>query len=172
LRILGIDPGSRRTGVAVIAGDAGRPALVWQGVIVTPDGDHPARLGVIFGELSDLIAAHRPHEAAVEEVFVSRNPVSALKLGQARGAALCAIVRAGLVVTAYAPTAVKMALVGRGRADKNQVQHMVRLMLGLAAPLAEDAADALAVAICHYHHLQTARRWPVAKSTARTWRQS
>jgi crossover junction endodeoxyribonuclease RuvC len=105
-----------------------------------------------------LLAQHRPQAAAVESVFVSHNPSSAIKLGQARGAAICALVDAGLPVAEYSPRAVKQAIVGRGAADKVQIQHMVRVLLALPEAPPEDAADALAVALCHHHTQGTLQR--------------
>lgn len=161
VRILGIDPGSRITGYGVIeiaAGAPDRATCIAQGVIRTRGGDFPDRLGAIFAGVQDLIHAHRPAQVAVENVFVSRNPSSALKLGQARGAAITAAVSLGLPVSEYAPRLIKQAIVGRGGADKAQVQHMVCVLLSLREALAEDAADALAVALCHQHTAQTLER--------------
>lgn len=160
-RILGIDPGSRVTGYGLIDGDAGRPVLVAHGCIRQPEGEpFPERLARIFAEVTAVIQAHDPAEMAIEDVFVSRNAASALKLGQARGAAICAGAAAGLPVAEYTPARVKQALVGRGGADKRQVAHMVGMLMGVREPLQADAADALAVAICHLHHRQTAERRP------------
>jgi crossover junction endodeoxyribonuclease RuvC len=151
-RILGIDPGSRVTGYGVIESDGIRSRHIASGCIRAQGDDFPARLGVIFEGLSEVIALHRPVEIAVEEVFFARNAASALKLGQARGAAICAAVTRGLPVKEYAARAVKQAIVGTGGADKEQVQHMVKLMLNLGAEaLASDQADALAVALSHAH---------------------
>jgi len=158
MRILGIDPGSRFTGYGVIEVEGDRARLVRQGVIRTGDGEFAERLGVIFAGLRDLIRDCRPTEVAIENVFVSRNAASALKLGQARGAAVCAAISQGLTVAEYSPRSVKQAIVGRGGADKVQVQHMVCVLLRLDESPAEDAADALAVALCHQHTQQTVRR--------------
>lgn len=158
MKILGIDPGSRRTGYGIIEVRSDRAVLVISGVINAGGGDFPGRLGTIFSELRELIRAHRPDEVAVESVFVSHNAGSALKLGQARGAAICAAIAGGLPVSEYAPRAIKQAMVGRGGADKRQVQHMVRVLLNYRESLAEDAADALAVALCHQHTQQTLSR--------------
>lgn len=158
LRILGIDPGSRFTGVGVIEVQGDRVRAVHHTVIRAGTGEFPERLGAIFNGVRDLVAAHRPSVAAVETVFVSRNAASAIKLGQARGAAVCAVIDAGVEVAEYAPRAIKQALVGKGGADKVQVQHMVRVLLGLAEAPAEDAADALAVALCHHHTQGTLQR--------------
>jgi len=158
LRILGIDPGSRFTGVGLIEVRGDRVRALHHAVIRTGGGEFPDRLGIIFNGIRDLLADHRPHVAAVETVFVSRNPSSAIKLGQARGAAVCAVIDAGVEVAEYAPRAIKQALVGKGGADKVQVQHMVRVLLGLTEAPAEDAADALAVALCHHHTHGTLQR--------------
>jgi crossover junction endodeoxyribonuclease RuvC len=158
VRILGIDPGSRLTGYGIIEVTGDRTVCVAHGVIKTGNGEFPERLGIIFSGIRRLIAEHRPGQAAVESVFVSRNPNSALKLGQARGAAICALVEQGITVSEYSPRSVKQAIVGRGGADKIQVKHMISMLLQLKADLAEDAADALAVALCHHHTQQTAQR--------------
>lgn len=158
MRILGIDPGSRFTGYGVIEVEGDRATLVRHGVIRTGDGAFTERLGVIFEGLRELISECRPTAVAVENVFVSRNAASALKLGQARGAAVCAAISMGLPVAEYSPRSVKQAIVGRGGADKVQVQHMVCVLLRLQETPPEDAADALAVALCHQHTQQTAER--------------
>jgi crossover junction endodeoxyribonuclease RuvC len=158
MRILGIDPGSRFTGFGIIDVEGDQATLVRHGVIRTGTGEFTERLGVIFAELRELIQEHSPTEVAVETVFVSHNAASALKLGQARGAAVCAAISMGLSVAEYSPRSVKQAIVGRGGADKVQVQHMVSVLLQLRETPAEDAADALAVALCHQHTQQTAIR--------------
>jgi crossover junction endodeoxyribonuclease RuvC len=152
LRILGLDPGSRRTGYGVIERRGAEWVHVAHGcVTVTGAADSlPERLRVIFESLRELIVAHGPGEVAIERVFVNRNVDSALKLGQARGAALCAVPK-GLPVFEYAPRAIKLALVGSGAAEKVQVAHMIRTLLRLQGRIAPDAADALAVAVCHAH---------------------
>jgi crossover junction endodeoxyribonuclease RuvC len=160
VRILGIDPGSRATGFGFIEVQKGRTVCIAHGVIRTGAGEFPDRLGVIFSGIRDLLRQHQPDQVAVESVFVSRNPASALKLGQARGAAISAVIAEGLKVAEYSPRSVKQALVGRGAADKNQVQHMVRVLLQLREQLEEDAADALAVALCHQHTSETLARMP------------
>lgn len=159
-RILGIDPGSRITGFGVIDSDGRRSHHVASGAIRTKGEDLTARLGVIFREVAAVIEEFRPEQMAVEEVFVSHNPSSALKLGQARGAAICAGVLRELPVAEYTPRAVKLAIVGTGAADKAQVQHMVRMLLGIKAALQADSADALAVALCHAHTGSTLMRLP------------
>jgi crossover junction endodeoxyribonuclease RuvC len=158
MKILGIDPGSRFTGYGIIEVRGDQARLVHTGVIKAGSGDFPERLGTIFSELRALLADHAPDEVAVETVFMSHNAGSALKLGQARGAAICAAIAAGLPVSEYAPRAVKQAMVGKGGADKSQVQHMVRILLNHSEALPEDAADALAVALCHQHTQQTLSR--------------
>ena len=158
MRIIGIDPGSRLTGwgIVEVSGEACN-ALAY-GVIKAGTGEFTQRLGLIFSGLLEVTEQYRPDEAAVETVFVSRNAASAIKLGQARGAAVCAAISRGLPVSEYAPRAVKLALVGRGSAEKGQVQHMVRVLLGLSELPPEDAADALAVALCHHHTRTTLDR--------------
>jgi crossover junction endodeoxyribonuclease RuvC len=162
MRILGIDPGSRCTGYGIIdvGGDVAddRATRVTHGVIRSGSGEFAERLGVIFAGLRQLIEEFAPTAVAIESVFVSRNASSALKLGQARGAAVCAAISMGLPVAEYSPRSVKQAIVGRGGADKVQVQHMVRVLLRLQETPEEDAADALAVALCHQHTRQTAER--------------
>lgn len=156
-RILGIDPGSTITGYAVIDGGA-KPAAHIVDCIRLPSDEFPVRLGIIFERLRAVITEYAPDELAIEDVFMARNAASALKLGQARGAAICAGAAAGLSVAEYTPTAIKQAVVGRGHAQKQQIQHMVALLLGLSGSLQSDAADAAAVALCHAHHAQTAAR--------------
>ncbi|TVS11306.1 MAG: crossover junction endodeoxyribonuclease RuvC [Wenzhouxiangella sp.] len=156
MRIIGLDPGSRITGIGIIDGER----LVHAESLRLGDGPMPERLGRIFVGVQDLIERFEPDIAAVESVFMSRNPQAAIKLGQARGAAICALVAAGLEVHEYAPRAIKQAVVGRGGAAKEQVQHMTRILLKLAETPAEDAADALAVALCHLHLARTLARLP------------
>jgi len=156
-RILGVDPGSQVTGYGVIE-EVGRGVrYVASGCIRTGGGALPARLKVIFESLSELIDCYRPEEMAIEAVFMHRNADSALKLGQARGAAICAGVHKGLAVSEYSPPVIKQAVVGKGSAAKAEVQRMVCALLGLAARPQADAADALAVALCHSHTRQTLR---------------
>jgi crossover junction endodeoxyribonuclease RuvC len=158
MRILGIDPGSRLTGYGIIEVNGDQVIAVQHGVIKAGTGEFPERLGIIFAGIRDLIGEHRPGEVAIETVFMSRNAGTALKLGQARGAAICAAISLGLPVSEYAPRSIKQAIVGRGGADKVQVQHMVMVLLQLKEKLQEDAADALAVALCHQHTQQTLNR--------------
>ena len=150
MRILGLDPGSRRTGFGVIECRGSELLPVAHGCLNVASATPTARLRLIFEGLKALLAEHGPAEVAVERVFVSRNADSALKLGQARGAALCAI-PAEVPVFEYAPRAIKLAVVGSGAAEKFQVAQMIRTLLSLSERPAGDAADALAVAVCHAH---------------------
>jgi crossover junction endodeoxyribonuclease RuvC len=152
-RILGIDPGSRKTGFGIIDAEGAVTTYVTSGIIRLSEGELPARLKVIFDSVGELIEQHKPELMAVEEVFFARDPRAALRLGQARGAAIVAGVDAELPVAEYSARTVKQAVVGTGSATKEQVQHMVMRLLSLPAAPAEDAADALAVAICHAHSL-------------------
>ena len=158
MRILGIDPGSRFTGYGIVDVRGDRATAVHSGVIKTGSGEFPERLGIIFRGIRDLIVAYSPSEVAVENVFVSKNASSALKLGQARGAAISAAICENLKVSEYSPRSVKQAIVGKGNADKVQVQHMVCVLLQLQETPPEDAADALAVALCHQHTQQSMNR--------------
>ncbi|MDZ7787318.1 MAG: crossover junction endodeoxyribonuclease RuvC [Halofilum sp. (in: g-proteobacteria)] len=151
VRIIGIDPGSVTTGWGVIDSDGRSSHHVAHGAIATGSGSLPERLGVIQREVAAVILEHRPAEMGIEEVFVARNAMSALKLGQARGAAICAGVAADLPVGEYPARLVKQTLVGVGGAGKEQVQHMVKVLLGLSGKLQADAADALGIALCHAH---------------------
>jgi crossover junction endodeoxyribonuclease RuvC len=152
-RILGIDPGLRATGFAVVD-VAGKLTYVTCGCIRSGEGELPERLGVILRDLATVIERHRPTEVAVEKVFVNVNPQSTLLLGQARGAAISAAVLARLPVAEYTALQVKQAVVGHGKAAKEQVQEMVRRLLDLAGLPSPDAADALACAIAHAHAAQ------------------
>lgn len=163
-RILGIDPGSTVTGYAIVDSGA-EPRAQCIDCLRLPRENFPIRLGIIFDFLSDIIKQYQPEQMAIEDVFVSRNAASALKLGQARGAAICAGASAGLQVAEYTPTQIKQAIVGRGHADKKQIQHMVSVLLHSPKRLQADAADAAAVALCHIHHAQTARRMRMAGAT-------
>ena len=153
MRVFGIDPGSERTGYGCVETDGRRHRLVTCGAIAASAGDSfPARLARIHRELLARLAECRPELVVVENVFYAANARSALKLGHARGVAILAAVEAGCEVLEYTPAEVKRAVVGYGRADKRQVQQMIKLLLGLEkAPTPHDAADALAVAICHVH---------------------
>ena len=158
--MLGIDPGLRCTGWGLLASDGNRLRHLADGVIATDsEASVPERLRVLHQALAALLAEHRPDEAAVEETYVNRNGTATLKLGYARGVALLAPALLGIPVTEYAATAVKLAVVGTGGAAKEQVQMMVRRLLPGAVLRRADAADALAVAICHAHHRASARRW-------------
>ena len=150
VRILGLDPGSRRTGFGFIESRGGELTVLAHGCLNVSTAAPMTRLRLIFEGLQSLMSEHAPVEVAVERVFVSRNVDSALKLGQARGAALCAVPQ-GIPVFEYAPRAVKLAVVGSGAAEKTQVAHMIRTLLRLAERPGADAADALAVAVCHAH---------------------
>ncbi|HLS98848.1 MAG: crossover junction endodeoxyribonuclease RuvC [Porticoccaceae bacterium] len=154
--ILGIDPGSLKTGFGVIDARGGKLSYVASGIIKLPAASLPEKLRIIAAGVAEIIAAHRPVEMAVEEVFFARDPRAALKLGQARGAAIVAGVQAGLAVAEYSAKTVKLSVVGTGAATKEQVSHMVVRLLNLDAAPREDAADALAVALCHAHSLRTA----------------
>lgn len=150
-RILGIDPGSRFTGFGVLDFEGDRPAYVASGTIKSPDGMFPDRLKKIFESVGDIVNQYRPDIVAIESVFMARNAGSALKLGHARSAALCATFAFDVEVFEYAPREIKQAVVGTGSATKEQVQHMVVSLLQLDGEPAADAADALAAAICHGH---------------------
>lgn len=157
--ILGLDPGLACTGWGIIAAEGNRLSHVANGQVRTDSKEAlPARLVRLDEALSAVLDAHRPEAAAVEEVFLNENPQSTLKLGQARGVVLVAAARRGIEVGEYAPRLVKKAVVGTGGADKVQVHAMVRRLLPGANVAGPDAADALAVAITHAHHLATARR--------------
>lgn len=148
-RVLGLDPGSQRTGFGVVDCDAGGVRHVASGCINVSGEDFILRLRRIFDAVVQLIEEHQPGEVAIERVFVHKNPDSALKLGQARGAALCAAVGGGASMHEYAPRAIKLAVTGYGAAEKPQVAQMVVTLLNLERRPAADAADALAVALCH-----------------------
>lgn len=153
IRILGLDPGLRRTGWGVVDAEGSRLLHVACGTILPPETLPMAeRLARLHDGLSDVIRRFAPHEAAVEETFVNMNPASTLKLGQARGVVLLAPAQAGLPVAEYAPLLVKKSVVGAGRAEKQQIRMMIGILLPAADPQTEDAADALAVAITHAHH--------------------
>ena len=155
VRIFGIDPGSERTGYGCVESDGRRHHLVACGAIAAPPGDtFPNRLARIHAELSALLGACRPDCVAIENIFYATNVRSALKLGHARGVAMLAAVEAGCDVIEYTPAEIKRAVVGYGRAEKHQIGQMVKLLLGLTAvPSPHDAADALAIAICHLHSM-------------------
>jgi crossover junction endodeoxyribonuclease RuvC len=154
IRILGIDPGSQVTGFGIVDLEGGRTAPIQWGSIRT-EGDHSARLRDIFIELGRVVREFKPTEIAIERVFMNRNADSALKLGQARAAAICATFEADVPVFEYSARHIKKAVVGRGAAEKAQVQRMVQMILGVREELQPDAADALAAAICHAHERGT-----------------
>ena len=157
MRIFGIDPGLQRTGWGVIDVNGNRLTHVAHGVIKTdPKEEMAQRLFAIFRDLSAMIVQWRPTHAAIEETFVNQNPASALKLGQARGVAMMAPANLGLSVAEYAPNLIKKSVVGAGHAEKTQIQMMIKVLLATEA--VADAADALAVAICHAHHGMTKMR--------------
>jgi crossover junction endodeoxyribonuclease RuvC len=150
-RILGIDPGSRTTGFGILDFDGDKPSYVTSGTVKSLDGTFSERLKRIYISIGEIVAEYQPDIVAVETVFMARNAGSALKLGQARSAALCATFAYELDVYEYAPREIKQAVVGTGAATKEQVQHMIVAMLQLNATPSPDAADALATAICHGH---------------------
>ncbi len=159
MRLIGLDPGLRVTGWGVVDAVDGRLGYVADGALVTNDRLSLAeRLKQIADGLAEVMARYRPDEAAVEETFVNRNAVSTLRLGQARGIAMLIPAQAGIPVAEYLPNLVKKTVVGTGHAAKQQVQLMIRMLLPGAALSTPDAADALAVAVCHAHHRQTAAR--------------
>lgn len=151
MRILGIDPGLAVTGYGLVEIQGNRLRYLDAGTVPTKNGPIAQRLECIHSALVEIIASHKPAEAAVEKVFLSRNPQSALSLGHARGAAVLACAQAGLAVHEYSVNAIKLATVGKGHATKQQVQYMVGVLLNHREPLSVDAADALAAAICHTH---------------------
>ncbi len=154
MRIIGIDPGSRITGYGIIEKNGPRLGYITCGTIRTlQEKDFSRRLLVIFDGLAEVMARYQPEVAAVEDLFVAHNPRSALKLGQARGSAVVAAMKQGLLVYDYTPRMVKQAVAGYGQASKEQVQHMVQALLELSGAPSQDASDALAVAICHANHM-------------------
>ncbi|HET8775067.1 MAG TPA: crossover junction endodeoxyribonuclease RuvC [Thermoanaerobaculia bacterium] len=176
MRIFGIDPGSERTGYGCIDSSGSRHTLVICGSLAPPArATFPEKLQSIHAGLKALLERHRPECVVVEDIFYARNVRSALKLGHARGVALLAASEAGIHVVEYSPAEVKRAVVGYGRAEKHQVQEMVRLLLGLsAAPSPHDVADALAIAVCHVHASTSPvsrADAPKARTEARSWRQ-
>ena len=165
VRIIGIDPGSLRTGYGIIESDAsGQLRHVAHGCLNVAGQPFLERIGAIYRDLKQVIGDTQPDVAAIEQVFMARNADSALKLGQARGAALVALLEAGLPVHEYTALQIKKAAVGGGHAAKEQVQSMVRWLLKLNENPQADAADALACAICHAHHASTRQRWQLAVS--------
>ena len=156
MRVLGIDPGLRNMGWGVIAVSGSRLSHVANGICRSAGDDLAARLLSLYDQLTDIIATHRPDVAAVEQTFVNKDGAGTLKLGQARGIAMLVPAQAGLPVGEYAPNAVKKAVVGVGHAEKAQILHMVKIQLPGVQVAGPDAADALAIAICHAHHTQSA----------------
>jgi crossover junction endodeoxyribonuclease RuvC len=158
MRILGIDPGSRLTGYGVIEKSPQGYKYIASGCIRIQADYFPDRLKQIFDGILQVVQLYRPEEMAIEQVFMHKNADSALKLGQARGAAICAVQSTGLPVFEYAARQVKQAVAGKGNADKLQVQHMVKILLNIQGVLQIDASDALGIGICHAHYQQTALR--------------
>lgn len=156
IRIIGIDPGLRRTGWGIVDVSGNSLRFVGAGTVRSDDKAALAtRLCQLHDGLVDVLVAQRPHEAAIEQTFVNKDAVATLKLGQARGVAMLVPAKAGLVVAEYAPNAVKKAVIGVGHGEKRQIHMMVQVLLPRAAFDTEDAADALAIAICHAHHRQS-----------------
>ena len=165
--ILGIDPGSRVCGYGLVRVSGNKLDYIGSGLIKTASLPFNERLHIIYSDIHDIIAENKPDQAAVEEVFMGKNASSALKLGQARGAAIVACMVNGLDVHEYSARKVKQAVVGKGGADKKQVQHMIKSVLGLSSAPPEDAADALAVAVCHANMENTLGRMVGVKSSRR-----
>jgi crossover junction endodeoxyribonuclease RuvC len=164
MRVLGLDPGLRHTGWGIIDSDGGRLIHVADGIAHTEAGAPLAqRLVALFRQVTAVVERFRPDAAAVEESFVNRNPASTLKLGLARGVVLLAPAERGLPVAEYSANSIKKTVVGAGHAEKAQVALMVRRILSGPVIAAADAADALAVAICHAHHAETRRLWELAR---------
>jgi len=160
--ILGIDPGSRYTGFGLIDNQPHRVTYIHSGVIRVEGDSLGARLGHIYAEIDAVIRQYSPRQMGIERVFMSRNADSALKLGQARGAAICAAYQAGLEIAEYAAREIKQSIVGSGAASKEQVQHMVRQLLSIRQPLQADEADGLAIAICHAQFFTSQQRTGIA----------
>ena len=177
MKIFGIDPGSDRTGYGCVETDGSRQRIIASGVITGPTGaSFPEKLLRIHSRLAVLLAECRPDSVAIENLFHAANVRSALRLGHARGVAMLAAVEAGLPVVEYTPAEIKRAVVGYGRAEKHQIQAMVKVILGLSTvPEPHDAADALAVAICHIHSMAPGRATPVVAAgrgkALTSWRQ-
>jgi crossover junction endodeoxyribonuclease RuvC len=175
VKVFGIDPGSARTGYGCVQSDGSRHRLIACGAIsMSASNAFPEKLKIIHAELATLIARHRPDCVAIETLFHAINARSALKLGHARGVAMLAAVEAGVPIVEYTPAEVKQSVVGYGRAEKGQVQSMIQLLLGLAEPPAPfDAADALAIAVCHLHRMNGSVALPQRTKTgsrAANWR--
>ena len=172
MRVLGIDPGSRITGYGIVDQSGSRLLHVDNGAVFTDRAeDFPGRLKLVFEGISRVIEQYRPELMAIEDVYVSTNVNSALKLGQARGVAIAAAVNAGLPVFEYTATQIKQAVVGQGRAGKEQVQRMVKALLGLPEVAQADASDALAVAVCHLNsYALREKTGPAVVSRKSSWR--
>ena len=177
MKVFGIDPGSARTGYGCVRSDGARHHMIACGAIASPPSrPFPEKLKVIHSELGRLLARHQPDCVAIENLFHALNARSALKLGHARGVAMLAAVEAGVPIVEYTPAEVKQSIVGYGRADKSQVQSMIQLLLGLASPPSPfDAADALAIAVCHLHRMNLGGASPIrrvsgAGARATSWR--
>jgi len=166
LRILGIDPGSRLTGFGVLDCEGDIARYVASGAVNSVKGNFSERLKLIFRSVGEIVARYRPDAVAVESVFMHRNASSALKLGHARSAAICATFELELEVFEYAPREIKQAVVGTGAANKEQVQHMIQRLLQLEGQPSPDAADALAAALCHAHQWRLNRRMDDAVKVA------
>jgi crossover junction endodeoxyribonuclease RuvC len=166
IRILGIDPGSRITGYGVVDFVGQKLTHISSGCIRTKGDDLAGRLKQIHAQVLEIVAQYQPQEAAIERVFVARNPSSALKLGQARGAAIVACASADAPLFEYSPNEIKQAITGRGHAEKQQIQHMIKILLALTKSPATDAADALAVAICHGNIRESRARIEKARQKA------
>ena len=151
MRVLGIDPGSRRTGFGIIKMSGNKSNYITSGIIKITAKELPERLHTIYQQVSHVVSEFKPDVLAIEQVFVHKNANSALKLGHARGAAICAALNQEVPVFEYAARQIKQAVVGYGAADKQQVQRMITMLLSLTGLPSEDAADALAVALCHSH---------------------
>ncbi|VAW54447.1 Crossover junction endodeoxyribonuclease RuvC [hydrothermal vent metagenome] len=169
-RIIGIDPGSRCTGYGIIDSDGLRHNYVSSGFVKISGDELPERLGMIFDEISAIIKKWQPQTMGIEQVFMNKNADSALKLGQARGAAICAGTNANLDVGEYTPRAIKKAVVGNGAADKQQIQQMMKLLLKLDFIPQSDEADGLAIALCHATHMQIKTLGIASKVRGGRWR--
>ena len=169
-RIIGIDPGSRCTGFGVIDSDGFRHKYVASGFVKITGDELPDRLGMIFNEISAIIKKWQPQAMGIEQVFVNKNVDSALKLGQARGAAICAGINAQLKVGEYTPRAIKKAVVGNGAAEKQQIQQMMKILLKLDFVPQSDEADGLAIAVCHANHMHVKALGIVTRVRGGRWR--
>ena len=163
--ILGIDPGSQKTGFGIISHEGGRSEYITSGIIRLPRTNLPERLKIIFDSVTEIVEQYCPGELAIEEVFMARDAKAAIKLGQARGAAIVACVNSNMPVFEYAAKSIKQAVVGTGNADKQQVQHMVKVLLNMDmqdTALSTDASDALGIALCHAHTRTIVRQYAEA----------